>query len=62
MSEEVGMYAVFNDEYPKVRVGEFTICRQDSNSVWIQKEDGEGGQFSDISFEDMIRKYLKDNF
>lgn len=35
----------------RVKVGEFTICRMDDNSLWIQKDDGEGGQFSDDSFE-----------
>lgn len=59
---EAGMYAVIDDQCPKITVGEFTICRQDDSSVWISRGDGEGGQFSDVSFEKAIRQFYKDNF
>jgi len=60
--EELGMDRVFDEDYPKVTVGEFTICKQDDTSVWIQTESGEGGQFSNALFEEAVRKFYKENF
>ncbi len=57
-----GMYEVDNPAYPKVQVGKYTICRQDENSVWIQRDGGEGGQFRDDNFERAIENYFNDNF
>lgn len=60
--KSLGMYEMGNPNYPKVKVGEYTICRQDENSVWIQREDGEGGQFSDSKFVLAIDKFYQENF
>lgn len=64
MSKEkaVGMYEVADPEYPQVKVGKYTIFRHDEKSVWIQTDDGEGGQFSDESFLAAIDAYYRDNF
>ena len=58
----LGMYEISNKSYPKIKIGKYTICRQDNRSVWIQTEDGEGGQFSDESFLKTIDVYYKTNF
>lgn len=57
-----GMYAVSDPSYPQVKVGRFTICRQDDVSVWIQNEDGEGCQFSDTLFEAAILDFWRKHF
>ena len=61
-SDEVGMYAVADPTYPQVQVGELTICRQDDSSVWIQRECGEGGQFSDVAFSAALEAFWKEHF
>ena len=62
MSEEtrkpVGMYG----ETPKVKVGKFSICRQDGKSVWIELENGEGGSFSDDLFGKSIEEFFNKHF
>ena len=62
MKTELGMYQITNDAYPKVKIGIYTICRQDERSVWIEKDDGEGAQFSDDSFFKAIDEFYKENF
>jgi len=60
---EAGMYAVSNPDYPQVKVGNFTICRQNNDGVWIQREDtGEGGEFRDSVFEPVLAAFWKENF
>lgn len=59
---EAGMYSVFDPAYPQVKVGDFTICRQSAESVWIQQECGEGGEFHDSIFEPAIAAFWKDHF
>ena len=60
---EVGMYAVNNPDYPQVKVGNFTICRQNDEGVWIQREDtGEGGEFRDAVFGPILAQFWKENF
>jgi hypothetical protein len=58
ITKPVGMYG----ETPRVQVGKFSICRQDDNSVWIQKDDGEGGQFPDTAFEEAIETFYNERF
>lgn len=60
--EKLGMYEVFNNEYPKIVVGDFSICKQDEKSVWIQHRSGEGAQFANEKFEKAIKKFYDDNF
>jgi hypothetical protein len=58
-----GMYALCEDEnYHRVKVGKYTICRQDDKSVWIAKENCESGQFWDDKFEQCIETFFEDNF
>lgn len=60
--QDAGMYAVNDPSYPQVKVGDFTICRQDDQSVWIQREGGEGGQFSDAAFSDALEAFWREHF
>lgn len=57
-----GMYAMHDPAYHQVAVGQFTICRQDNNSIWIQRQDGEGAQFSDSLFESAIKEFYEKHF
>jgi len=59
---ELGMYEINKADIDRIEVGEFTIVRQDNDSVWIQRSDGEGGQFSDKAFEAAIMKFYAENF
>lgn len=58
----VGMYEVENPDYPQVKVGKYTICRQGGNSVWMQTEKGEGAEFQDELFEKVLDDFWKDHF
>ena len=63
MAHDLGMYAINEDPmFHRVKIGEFTICRQDDKSLWIQDESGEGGQFKEESLAEVIRKYYKEHF
>jgi hypothetical protein len=57
-----GMYAVHNPAYPQVKIGDFTVCRQDDSSVWIQRDGGEGGQFTDDIFAASLETFWKKHF
>lgn len=61
-SKMVGMYRVLDPDYPSVKVGEYTICRHDAESIWIQTDGGEGAQFPDNLFEKTIRDMYEKNF
>ena len=56
--EPTGMYG----KAPTVQVGRFTISRQDKGSVWIEREDGEGGAFFDELVEKMIEDFYNKHF
>ena len=59
VNELVGMYAMYEDEnYHRVKVCKYTICRQDDKSVWIEKENGESWQFWDDKFEKCIEQFF----
>ena len=55
---KIGMYG----ETPRVKVGKYTICRQDESSVWIEHESGEGAQFPDDLFEECIHDFYSSHF
>jgi len=57
-TKPIGMYG----ETPRVTIGEYSICRQDDTSVWIEHESGEGAQFSDESFEECIKDFYNKHF
>ena len=60
---DAGMYSVDNPAYPQVKVGNFTICRQNESGVWIQREDtDEGGEFDDSLFEPTLDEFWKEHF
>jgi hypothetical protein len=52
-----GMYG----ETPRVKIGKYTISRQDDRSVWIEvdegTDEGEGGAFPDTLFEQCIEDF-----
>jgi hypothetical protein len=58
---KIGMYG----ETQIVKVGKYNICRQDpdgkNKSVWIENNDGIGGEFSDIIFESAMDVFFKEN-
>lgn len=59
---KIGMYG----ETPQVKIGKYTISRMcpngEDDSVWIQKEDGEGGQFFDTDLEPVIEAFFNKKF
>ena len=52
--KETAKHIVFDREPPPIRVGGYTISRHNDESSLIQNDDGEGGQFSDMDFSNMI--------
>lgn len=62
MTKEAGMYAMHDKSYPQVKVGKYTICRQNEKNVWIQIEDAEGGEFRDEIFEKAIDAFFNKYF
>lgn len=62
MTKEAGMYAVHDKSYPQVKIGKYTICRQNEKKVWIEVEDGEGGAFPDDIFEKAIKAFFNNHF
>ncbi len=54
----VGMYG----GTPRVKIGKFSICRQDDHSVWIEGEGGEGGSFPDDLFEAALKDFFNKYF
>ncbi len=54
----VGMYG----DTPRVQIGKYSICRQGEKSVWIECDDGEGGEFQDDLFEKFIDEFYNRHF
>ncbi len=51
----------------KITIGKYTISpfidyTDGSKSVWIEQEDGEGGQFPLKDFEEAIKNFYNKNF
>ena len=53
-----GMYG----EPPAVRIGSFTLSRQGLSGIWIQCDDGEGGQFDEKAMAACIEEFYQGNF
>ena len=56
----VGMYG----DTPRISIGKFTICEQHippSETVWIEVEGKEGGEFRKEDFEAVIREFFDKN-
>lgn len=50
-------------EFPKLKIGKYTICRPDGgNKIWIQSDDGDGGTFSIETFEAVLDAYFQEYF
>jgi len=60
--ELVGMYRVYDEDYPTVRVGKFIICRHDATSVWVQIDGEEGFQFGDDRMEAHLQAIFDKEF
>lgn len=56
--KKVGMYG----ETPRIKIKDLTICRQGDNSVWIEEDGGEGGEFNDELFCPVLRKFYDEHF
>ena len=61
LPKKIGMH----NETPRLTVGKYTISRQDpggeDKSVWIEFEDGSGGEFHDALFEAAIKEFYDKN-
>jgi hypothetical protein len=53
-----GMYG----ETPRVQVGKYLISRQGVNSIWIEHESGEGGEFREDLLEALIDNFYQKFF
>lgn len=47
---------------PDIKIGKFTLSRHPYNGIWISKEDGEGGQFTENLIEAAIAEFYAENF
>jgi hypothetical protein len=45
-----------------LRIGKYRIRRSDPGKVWIDSDDGEGGQFSERGLEEAIEGFFGENF
>ena len=43
------------DKMPRIKVGEYSISSDGSGKIWIEQDDGEGGEFR----EDLFAEYVK---
>lgn len=55
-----GMYG----ETPKINVGDFRVCLMGGtgDGLWIESNDGEGGQFHGPCLEDAIKRLWDEHF
>jgi len=57
---KVGMYG----EMPVIKVGRFKICqmtdKENEKNLWIENEEGEGGEFHGDEFEKTVSKFFDD--
>jgi hypothetical protein len=59
----LGMYRLHEEKgYPCIVVGEYTICEQDAERMWIEHVSGEGMACGKKALEICITKFYKDNF
>lgn len=47
---------------PKKHTEMYVISKDKRGNLWIEKGDGEGGEFNEQKFYDAIDKFYKDNF
>ncbi len=45
-----------------IDLGEFSIAEYDSESVWIERSDGEGGAFQKSLLDEAIAEFYKKHF
>ena len=46
----------------EIQIGKFNITYSTENSLWIEKEDGEGGEFSIEKLERVIENFYNEEF
>lgn len=59
--KKIGMYG----DMPRVQVGKFSICEQTdppSDTIWIEEDGGEGGEFQKAAFEKTLSDFYNTNF
>ena len=44
-----------------MQIGEYTIVDLSDDSLWIEKEDGEGFGYSKEKFEELLKEFFKEN-
>ena len=59
---EAGMYAVFENMEGNVVIGKYTMCKQSEGKIWIQENDGDGGEFCEKEIEKLIENFYNKNF
>lgn len=62
MTKELGMYALHDKKPRMVKIGIFTLCKQSADKIWIQRDNGEGGEFKEAELEKVIAEFYDDNF
>ena len=50
------------EHMPSIRIGSFTIRRFTDHSVWIERDDGEGGEFFDAMLEEVLSDFYNRMF
>ena len=60
--KKCGMYDVHSNPEGNVTIGNFKICKSGSDKIWIQDGENEGGEFSVVDFEVVVKKYFDKNF
>ncbi len=54
----IGMYG----ETPRVKIGQYSLSIMRENSIWIEHEDGEGGEFEESDLEAVVHAFYKKHF
>lgn len=60
--KRIGMYS----ETPHIKIGNFSLSRMDpdgnNKTIWIESEEGEGGEFCENKLEEIIKVFFDTNF
>lgn len=57
--DHLGMY---DGPEAGVQVAEFNIRRQSPGKIWFEHESGEGAEFDEALFAEVVRQFYKDHF
>lgn len=58
IKKPVGMYG----ETPRVQIGKFSVSKQTKDKIWIEREDGEGGAFSEKELAKLLQEFYRERF